>query len=639
MDIKKPPDKNLKTITFYDKNPSNNKVYDFMTNFSKVVYNKTLFCYNIYKYFENDIYKEVYNMIISNKKYRKCLPNNFYETKTENIPEINNLIYSIYNKKYEFYSDNYLLIKTNNEIIYCYISNLLKDTILDNSNFYQLRKKIINEIKNDRLIEFTESNYKLVFLDIVDKILLSYYNRVFYTSKYEMLNNRPFTYKITETHINEIKKNNHIIYKKTNNLYPKMLISQFKIKINEQNIIRKVTYDNLENKKILPSQVITDIIVKVYDGIKSYYALRVKGIKANKPKFLNKDDKYVLEFSTNSFKEIKDNQNKKIRLTVGDNVTKEIKAILGKNNLEITKNNYYYDKNKVINYKKSNNHIKLDNNKYIHNINLIDHYYLYFNIPKKIINKKIKLIEIVPKNDNYKICIIYEDDNNKIDKLEIINEINESISIDLGIKNLMTIYNPTGDQKIIKGGEILYINKNYDRIQSRLQSSNNKCNNKNKSKRMYNISQERENKINGYINNLVNKLINEYKDKNQFIIGYNKGWKNKVDLGSKTNRKFYQVPFSKIIKKLKEKMVKCRKTIKIINESYTSKCDSLSLEEICKHDQYMGNRIKRGLFESKIGKLINADLNGAINIMRKVINMEEIKGESLCNPKILKINQ
>ena len=203
----------------------------------------------------------------------------------------------------------------------------------------------------------------------------------------------------------------------------------------------------------------------------------------------------------------------------------------------------------------------------------------------------------------------------------------------------MTIYNPTGDQKIIKGGEILYINKNYDRIQSRLQSSNNKCNNKNKSKRMYNISQERENKINGYINNLVNKLINEYKDKNQFIIGYNKGWKNKVDLGSKTNRKFYQVPFSKIIKKLKEKMVKCGKTIKIINESYTSKCDSLSLEEICKHDQYMGNRIKRGLFESKIGKLINADLNGAINIMRKVINMEEIKGESLCNPKILKINQ
>ena len=121
MDIKKPPDKNLKTITFYDKNPSNNKVYDFMTNFSKVVYNKTLFCYNIYKYFENDIYKEVYNMIISNKKYRKCLPNNFYETKTENIPEINNLIYSIYNKhiinhhcpELPFYLEKNLLVHNN----------------------------------------------------------------------------------------------------------------------------------------------------------------------------------------------------------------------------------------------------------------------------------------------------------------------------------------------------------------------------------------------------------------------------------------------------------------------------------------------------------------------------------------------
>jgi len=58
----------------------------------------------------------------------------------------------------------------------------------------------------------------------------------------------------------------------------------------------------------------------------------------------------------------------------------------------------------------------------------------------------------------------------------------------------------------------------------------------------------------------------------------------------------------------------------VINEeSYTSKCDSLAKEKICYHEMYKGKRIKRGMFQSSIGKLINADVNGAINIMRKVI--------------------
>lgn len=58
----------------------------------------------------------------------------------------------------------------------------------------------------------------------------------------------------------------------------------------------------------------------------------------------------------------------------------------------------------------------------------------------------------------------------------------------------------------------------------------------------------------------------------------------------------------------------------IINEeSYTSKCDSLAFEQIGKHESYLGKRIKRGLFQSSTGKLINADVNGALNILRKVV--------------------
>ena len=70
-------------------------------------------------------------------------------------------------------------------------------------------------------------------------------------------------------------------------------------------------------------------------------------------------------------------------------------------------------------------------------------------------------------------------------------------------------------------------------------------------------------------------------------------------------------------------------------ESYTSKCDALALEPIGKHEQYLGRRTKRGLFRSSTGKLINADQNGALNIMRKVVGDSYVSrivnsGHSLC---------
>jgi transposase len=55
-------------------------------------------------------------------------------------------------------------------------------------------------------------------------------------------------------------------------------------------------------------------------------------------------------------------------------------------------------------------------------------------------------------------------------------------------------------------------------------------------------------------------------------------------------------------------------------ETYTSKCDALAFESIEKHESYNGSRIKRGLFKSSVGKLINADINGALNILRKFLN-------------------
>ena len=79
------------------------------------------------------------------------------------------------------------------------------------------------------------------------------------------------------------------------------------------------------------------------------------------------------------------------------------------------------------------------------------------------------------------------------------------------------------------------------------------------------------------------------------------------------------IPFDKLISYLKYKCEMIGISVIEHEESYTSKCDALSFENICKHDNYNGKRIKRGLFQSSAGKLINADVNGALNIMRKVV--------------------
>ena len=72
---------------------------------------------------------------------------------------------------------------------------------------------------------------------------------------------------------------------------------------------------------------------------------------------------------------------------------------------------------------------------------------------------------------------------------------------------------------------------------------------------------------------------------------------------------------------------KCKRIgIKLVQqeESYTSKCDSLAFEEVKHHTKYKGSRVKRGLFLSSLGKALNADINGALNILRKYLHLKEV---------------
>ena len=106
-------------------------------------------------------------------------------------------------------------------------------------------------------------------------------------------------------------------------------------------------------------------------------------------------------------------------------------------------------------------------------------------------------------------------------------------------------------------------------------------------------------------------------------------------MGKRNNQKFVQMPFARLASYLKYKSELVGIDFVEHEESYTSKCDALALEPISKHEQYLGRRTKMGLFRSSIGKLINADQNGALNIMRKVVGDSYVSrivnsGHSFC---------
>lgn len=103
------------------------------------------------------------------------------------------------------------------------------------------------------------------------------------------------------------------------------------------------------------------------------------------------------------------------------------------------------------------------------------------------------------------------------------------------------------------------------------------------------------------------------------VIGYNKSWKQEINLGKRNNQNFTNIPYLIFKRKLENKCNEVGITFTQVEESYTSKCSALDLEKISKSDSYLGQRVKRGLFITSTGKKINADTNGALNILRKVI--------------------
>lgn len=245
----------------------------------------------------------------------------------------------------------------------------------------------------------------------------------------------------------------------------------------------------------------------------------------------------------------------------------------------------------------------------------------YIQFPKRTNLLKIKTnqinlrqVRIIPKSNYYVIEVVYE----KKEK-EIIKN-NNVLSIDFGLNNLLTCYdNVHGKPFIINGKPIKAMNQYYNKKKGEKQSKIKKNHNKNWCNSLSILTTKRNNKINDYLHK-SSKYVVDYCVKNKIsniIAGYNKEWKQEINIGKVNNQNFVNIPFDKLICMLKYKCQLNGITIKLIDESYTSKCSALDLEEIKKHKTYTGKRIKRGLFKNRDGKLINADVNGSLNIGRK----------------------
>ncbi len=591
---KKEKNNNIKKYTCttnhtFSKNIS--RILDLHGKTSKNTFNHYLFCHKFYELYKEKIYEEVFTDVLLINKL--------------NSEFINNLIQIKFKKYFELYKSDHKTYISNNNIIYqCIKSINLKIT---NKNFVKTYNSLVKHcVILDKLILNTP-NLLFLYEQNIFTILTSFYYYKYYNVKNGLINKKPIKVEFDEefkNHVMTTDKPEQFVKKvKYLELINKMLDKDDKLST-ERNFISKLVYSTIEFDKT-SSDIICNAITKANETISSYYNLRKNGLKANKPRYI-KDDFYSIIFcgKTIKLKDKKHINDKQIRLLYGDFITSNWQKYF---NEEL-------------------------------NINPI------FKIKKpSLLNKnenQLKQVEIKKISERvYKVHYkIDKPKPNVVDESKI--KINEMISIDLGMKNLLTIHDPNGKQRIVKGGCLISLNEYYAKkigvVQSKKDLTNDKQLKSSYEKEIELLNDMRLRKLNGKMNDIIIKLKELYPDKKAIIIGYNEGWKDKMNLGKNTNRKFYQIPYARLLNKIRYSF-DGKAVVKEINEAYTSKCDSLNLEKVEKHEEYKGKRVKRGLFSSGAKQLLNADLNGAINILRKYTEYkyDRPSGLLLCNPECI----
>ena len=370
----------------------------------------------------------------------------------------------------------------------------------------------------------------------------------------------------------------------------------------------------------------------------------------NNKKYLSYNENYKILKNSENYKKLNSNMAQQILKEV-DESFKSFFALL-----KLAKNGQYNGKIKLPNYLDKDGFttlvigfVRLKDDMLIvpySNSFRKTHKEIAIKLPPVLKGKKIKEIRIIPKQHSryFEIQYIYEVE-------EVQRELNKEnvLGIDLGIDNLCTCVTNTGASFIIDGRKLKSTNQYYNKINAKLQSIKDKQKIERTTLRQKRITRKRNNRINDYLSKAARTIVNYClnNDIGKLVLGYNEDFQRNSNIGSINNQNFVNIPYGK----LRDKLIYLCKLygieFKLQEESYTSKASFFDGDEIPIYDKenlqeyiFSGKRIKRGLYQTSTGKLINADCNGALNILRKskVVDLSVLynRGE-LNTPKRIRV--
>ena len=258
-------------------------------------------------------------------------------------------------------------------------------------------------------------------------------------------------------------------------------------------------------------------------------------------------------------------------------------------------------------------------------------------IPTRVANPK--QVRVVPDRNNFVIEVIYDA------KERAPKSTSKYAGIDLGVDNFATITFSTQNKPlIIKGLELKSINQGYNRLIAKAQEllpdslKTSKPIHRLWSRRSW-ILKTKIHQMTAFLSTLFDEMEIE-----KVFIGKNTGWKQGLPFGKTVKQHFAYLPYETFIEQLQYKCKLRGITVITQEESYTSKASFLDNDAIpvygaTDNPKFSGRRIKRGLYRSGNGRLINADVNGSYNILQKGLmnNNQSLRmGNSLINPLVVK---
>lgn len=248
---------------------------------------------------------------------------------------------------------------------------------------------------------------------------------------------------------------------------------------------------------------------------------------------------------------------------------------------------------------------------------------VWIRFPKRLKTEQIKEVRIHPK---YNARYFEVEFVSEVDPQPVEVKTDSAISIDLGVDNLAACVDTNGASFLVDGKPIKSINQWFNKRNAKLQSIKDKQGIKGITNQQVKLTAKRNNQVRDYLNKTARFIVNhciQHRIAN-VVVGYNPGMKQQINIGGRNNQNFVQIPFHSLRFKLKALCERYKLNYIEQEESYTSKASAIDGDDIPvynadnpKEYQFSGKRVKRGLYRTKEGHLVNADLNGALNIGRK----------------------